>query len=269
MTDQRPVIACGRGQPTQRDLAAIDRFREFLKAQAQLKKTTELTTVGEHPMKQTSTHPTDTAHLHNGERITLEELAVHLSATAVLLRQLAIATERPAVPVELDELCGDLDRIADDLARKAETIAEVEAIIADEKPLARRFGSEPWGFAAYGLDPERTIYRKRLSTVLTHHQITALARPDSPWRADQAEPGISYLEGLDGLPDLDRFESQRGARRRAREREDRILKLTTELPCPSCGAEAGRSCTTKTGRVAELSHQPRRQAAVAHVDQED
>ncbi|MFJ8966074.1 hypothetical protein ACIRG5_42460 [Lentzea sp. NPDC102401] len=41
MTDERPVIACGRGRPTARDLAALAEFREFLKAQAQLKKTIE------------------------------------------------------------------------------------------------------------------------------------------------------------------------------------------------------------------------------------
>lgn len=219
-------------------------------------------------MTQTSTEPTDTAHLHAGERITLEELAVHLSAAAVWLRQLAIAAERPSIPVELDEVCGELDRKASDLARTAEQIAEVDAIITDEKLLARKFGSEPWGFAAHGLDPDRTTYRKRLSTVLTHHQIVALARPDSPWRADQAEPGVAYLDGLDGLPGLDRFESQRGARRRAQEREQRILEQTRQLLCPSCGAEPDRDCRTKTGRVAELSHQPRRQAAVAVVDEQ-
>jgi hypothetical protein len=217
-------------------------------------------------MPQNSTSPTDTAHLHDGERITLEELATHLSAASVWLRQLAIAIERPAIPVELDELCGDLDRAAGELARSAERIAEVDAIITDELPLARTFGSEPWGYAAHGLDPDKTKYGKRLSTVLTHHQIIALGRTDSPWRADQAVPGVAYLDGLDGLPGLDRFESQRGARRRAKEREQRILEQMLKQPCPSCGAEPDRGCKTKTGRMAELSHQPRRQAAIAAVD---
>ncbi|GHH57624.1 zinc finger domain-containing protein [Lentzea cavernae] len=218
-------------------------------------------------MTQTSTHPTDTAHLHDGDRITLEELSIHLSAAAVWLRQLAIAAETPSVPVELEEFCDDLDRAANELVRKAERVAEVNGIIADEKPLHRKFnGSEPWGFAAHGADPDKTRYGKKLSTVLTHHQIVALARPDMPWRSDQTEPGIAYLDGLDGLPGLDRWESKRGAKRRAQEREQRILATTRQTPCPSCGAEPNRECRTKTGRVAELSHQPRRQAAVAHVD---
>lgn len=218
--------------------------------------------------QQTTTDPTDTAHLHGGDRITLDELKVNLSALAVWLRQLAIAAERPATPVELDEVCGELDRMASDLTRSAERIAEVDAIITDERPLMRSFGSEPWGFAAHGLDPDKSRYGKRLSTVLTHHQIIALARTDSPWRANQAEPGIAYLEGLDGLPGLERWESQRGAKRRAKEREERILKQTIKEPCPSCGAEPDRGCQTKTGRLAELAHQPRRQAAVAVVDQQ-
>lgn len=215
---------------------------------------------------QNSTDPTDTAHLHAGERITLEELSTQLSAAAVWLRQLAIAAERPSVPVELDEVCRDLDRMADELARVGGHIAEVDAIIVDGKPLARTFGSEPWGAAAHGLDPDKTKYGKRLSTVLTHHQIVALARPDSPWRADQAEPGVPYLKGIAGLPGLDRWESQRGAKRRAKEREQRIFAQTRLESCPSCGAEPKGECRTKTGRLAEVSHRPRRQAAIATID---
>lgn len=220
-------------------------------------------------MTQTSTDPTDTSHLRAGDRITLEELAVQMSAAAVWLRQLAIAAETPAVPVELEDICDELDRSANDLARKAERVAEVNGIIADERPLHRMFnGTEPWGFAAHGVDPDKTRYGKRLSTVLTHHQISALARPDMPWRADQAAPGISYLDGLDGLPGVERWESRRGAKRRAQEREARIFQQTRQIQCPSCGAEPGRECQTKTGRVAELSHQPRRQAAVVLVDEQ-
>jgi hypothetical protein len=215
---------------------------------------------------QTSTDPADAGHLYVGDRITLEELATHLSAAAVWLHQLAVAAERPAVPVELEQICDELARTAAQLTRTAETVAEVDGIVTDERPLARGFGSEPWGFAAHGADPDRKQYGKRLSTVLTPHQICSLARLDTPWRADQAEPGVAYLDGLDGLPGLERWESQRGAKRRAAEREARIRTQTRQEPCTSCGAEPGRACQTRTGRLAEIDHQPRRQAAVATVD---
>jgi hypothetical protein len=217
--------------------------------------------------QQQSTDPTDTRHLHAGERITLDELAVHLSAAATWLRQLAIAAERPAVPVELGQLCDELDGAASRLASSAETVAEIDTIISDEQPLAPTFGgTEPWGFAAYGADPDKKRFGKQLSTVLTHWQIRSLARDDRPWRADHAVEGIPYLAGLDGLPGLDRWESARAAKRRAADRERRILAQTLQEPCDTCGAQPGRECQTRTGRVAELAHQVRRRAAVATVD---
>ncbi|ONF73922.1 hypothetical protein AVR91_0204110 [Amycolatopsis keratiniphila subsp. keratiniphila] len=197
----------------------------------------------------------------------MEELVTHLSAAAVWLRQLAVAAERPAVPVELEQVCDELSGQASRISGLAETLAEVDNIITEERPLARTFGgTEPWGFAAYGADTDKTRYGKRLSTVLTHHQVAALARPDTPWRADQAEPGIPYLEGLDGLPELDRWESKRADKRRAAEREKRIREQTRAEPCTTCGAEPGRECQTRTGRLAEMPHQARRQAAVATID---
>ncbi|MGH9058821.1 MAG: zinc finger domain-containing protein [Acidimicrobiales bacterium] len=48
--------------------------------------------------------------------------------------------------------------------------------------------------------------------------------------------------------------------------EARIRTQTRQEPCTSCGAEPGRACQTRTGRLAEIDHQPRRQAAVATVD---
>lgn len=215
-------------------------------------------------MSQNSTEATDTEHLHAGERITLDEVVVALSAAATWLQQVAIAAERPAVPVELEEICGDLHRTADDLTRTAKTLAEVDAVITDRTPLMRTFGKEPWGAAAHGLD--RDEFGKRLSTVLTPRQILGLARTDSPWRFEQAEPGIAYLDGLDGLPDLDRWESQRGARRRAAEREERILAETTKHACPTCQAKPDAPCKTKNGWVSDKAHQPRRKAAIAVVD---
>lgn len=131
-------------------------------------------------VEQNSTDPTSTGHLHAGERITLDELATHLSAARVWLRQLAVAAERPAVPVELGKLCDELDRMAKDLGDRAAELAKTDAVIRDERPLPRTlFGSA------------------------------------------------------------------------------------------TCGAEPGRECRTRTGRLAELDHQPRRQKAVATIDAGD
>lgn len=215
---------------------------------------------------QSSASPEDTAHLRAGDRITLEEFATELGAAAVWLRQLAVAGERPQVPVNLEAMLERLDSMARELTGFAEEVAETNAIIEEGRPLMRSFGSEPWGAAAYGADPDRSQYGKRLSTVLSDRQIRALARPDSPWAADHAEPGISYLDGLDGLPELHRWESPRAVKRRAREREERIQAETGRQPCPTCGAEPDRECRTKTKRVAQTPHEKRRAAAVAVVD---
>jgi hypothetical protein len=222
-------------------------------------------------VQQNSTDPTDNGHLFAGERITLDELATHLSAVRVWLRQLAVAAERPAVPVELGKLCDELDRMAEDVGDRAAELAKVDAVIQDGRPLPRTMfgGNEPWGAAAHGADPDKAKYGKRLSTVLSFHQILRLAYDEMPWRADQAEPGISYLEGLEGLPGLDRWESPRAARRRAQEREQRIQAQTRQEVCPTCHAEPGGECRTRTGRLAELDHKPRRQKAVATIDAAD
>lgn len=221
---------------------------------------------------QASTDPASTGHLRAGERITLDELAVHLSALAVWTRQLSVAAERPAVPVELKEVCVELDGMADRLAERAEVIADVDRIITDRVPLAPTFsGHEPWGARAAETAPGE--YNKRLSIVLTHWQVRHLAEwqarserqhPKSPAEAD----GIPYLDGLAGLPGLDSWESARAAERRARDRAKAIAEQTLRETCTSPGCNAGPSehCRTKTGRLAEQSHTPRIRTATAVVD---
>ncbi len=215
------------------------------------------------PRYQASTDPADTAHLRAGDRITLTELATELGAVAVWLRQLAIAAETPAVPVELGDMCDQLDQTAADLSRKAEVIADVDQIITERRPLRPFFPTrEPWGLRAHGSDRDK--WGKRLSTVLSHRQINSLALADMPWRDE--EPGITYLDGIAGLPGLDAWESPRAARRRAAARAKAIDALARQILCPTCSAPAGRDCTTKTGRLAEQLHRPRVAAATTDYD---
>lgn len=218
---------------------------------------------------QQSADPSDTAHLHAGDRITMEEIVTQLSAAAVWLRQLAVAAERPVVPVELGKLCDELDQMASRLDSNAEALAEVDVIITEDRPLMPTFaGVEPWGAAAHGADPDKTKFGKQLSTVLSPWQIRALARDDMPWRAEQAVELTSYRAGLEGLPGLDRWESPRAVRRRAEQRERRIRQQSRQEPCTSCGTAPGSQCRTKTGRLADVDHQARRRAAIAAIDQE-
>lgn len=229
---------------------------------------------------QAGTDPTSTGHLRAGERITLDELAVHLSALAVWTRQLSVAAETPAVPVELRDLCEQLDRMADQLTDQAGTVADVDRIITDQAPLAPFFnGREPWGARAAETEPGQ--YHKRLSTVLTPRQIRHLAewqratgllgaRPARPQRQLPKSPaeadGIPYLDGLAGLPGLDAWESARAGERRARDRAAAIAEQTLRETCESCNAGPGEHCRTKTGRLAEQSHQPRIRTATAVID---
>lgn len=215
------------------------------------------------PRHQASTDPAYTAHLRAGERITLPELATEISAAAAWLRQIAIAAETPDIPVELGEMCESLDQTATDLAAKATYLADVDRIITDRVPLNPFFGGrEPWGLRAHGSDREQ--FGKRLSTVLTHWQIRHLAQKDMPWRDD--EPGIPYLDGIEGLPGLEAWESTRAERRRAAEREAAIRGLTRLTVCPTCEAGSRQDCRTKTGRLAEQFHRPRIAAATTEYD---
>jgi hypothetical protein len=137
-----------------------------------------------------------THYLFTGDRMSLDELAVHLNAAALWLRDLAIAAEQPDVPVELgDNLCERLAILSDELARFGDDIAETDTIISEHRPLKPYLSMhkrEPWGSRAHGEDP--ATWGKRLSTVLSMRQILMLAREDEePWR--NHEPGIPYWEG--------------------------------------------------------------------------
>lgn len=213
---------------------------------------------------QFSTDPAETEHLRAGPRITLDELAVHLDAVAVWLRQLAIAAETPAVPVELGDNVSDrLDSMAKDLAALGVDVAKADQVIAGWQPLRPYLHNrEPWGVRAHGSDREQ--WGKRLSTVLSLRQVLYLAADDLPWRDE--ETGIAYLDGLNGLPGLDEWESPRAARRRAAEREAQIQEQAMREHCATCQAIPRAYCRTKSGQLAETFHKPRLKAAIATVD---
>ncbi|MDB4873450.1 MAG: hypothetical protein JWL97_4454, partial [Gemmatimonadales bacterium] len=161
-----------------------------------------------------------------------------------------------------------LDQAAERLVEKAAVVAEVDAIIAEGRPLRPFFsGQQPWGARAHGSD--RAEFGKRLSTVLSHWQINHLAADMAadmgmPWRDEQ--PGISYLDGIEGLPGLEVWESPRAARRRAAERQAAIAVQTLREPCSSCTAAPGNPCMTNGGRLAETPHRPRVTAATRVID---
>ncbi|MFD9948823.1 hypothetical protein ACFWYW_46770 [Nonomuraea sp. NPDC059023] len=210
----------------------------------------------------------DTRYLHHGDRITLDELAVHLSAAARWLDHLAIAAEKPAVPIELgDNVCDRLTALSRELGQLGADIGKVDEIITEQRPLApylSMHGREPWGSRAHGEEPAK--YGKRLSTILSLRQIERLARHDEePWA--NHEPGIPYLEGIKDLPGLEEWESKRAADRLARARHAAIDAQAKEELCTTCQAKPGSWCRTKNGFVADTFHKPRTRAATAVVDE--
>ncbi|MFI6883954.1 hypothetical protein [Streptosporangium canum] len=107
--------------------------------------------------EQVSTDPARTEHLRAGERLTLDELAVHLDAAQVWLRQLALAAETPAVPIELGaNVCDRLDAMAEELGRLGQDIAQADAVISAWQPLRPYLPNrEPWGARAHGSDRDK------------------------------------------------------------------------------------------------------------------
>jgi hypothetical protein len=166
---------------------------------------------------------TDTAHLMEAERITLDELAGHLSAIELRLRQLARAAETPATPVELADIISSLRSSAStvrDLGEKANFYAR---IVEGDVPLATTFpGGDPWGAAALGSD--REDYGGP-AVIPTANQLWRLAA-DGRLRAEAGEETTTYPEGMAGLPTsiLRSWESKEAAVRRRRERDAAVAK---------------------------------------------
>ena len=234
--------------------------------------------------EQASTDPAATEHLRAGDRITLDELAVHLNAASVWLRQLAMAGETPDVPVDLGaNLCNEVDHMAQRLEEAGQKVAELNTVIAGRSPLAPTLpDGAPWGSRA--LDPSNAVTSRAPVVIPTMYQVLGLARwhqetralvmpPPRPERQRTASPaapdGIAYLDGIADVPGLDGWESPRAAERRARERAAAIQVRARQEPCATCDAAPGDYCRTKTNRVAETFHRPRITAATKAVDEQD
>lgn len=202
---------------------------------------------------QTSTDPADTAHLSEGQRITLDEISVHLSAVSVWLRQLSRAAETPAAPVELSDFITSWERTAKDLAHYATKTAELSAIVEGDAPLSATFyGGKPWGKTAAGNAPDEYGPPPVIPSLnqIWHLRAQAENHPD--------EPTVTYREAVG---DIEGFESRHAAARRSAEAAAALFEATRATVCPRCGAGPGAWCRTSTGRVAELFHKPREAAA--------
>lgn len=209
--------------------------------------------------QQDSTDPAATAHLRNGERITMDEMAVQLSAIAVWLRQLARAAETPAVPVELHEWIESWEGTARSLARYAENVGTVADAVEGEAPLATAFlGGKPWGAEAAGQLRDEFGPAPVVLTVnqVWHLRNQAQMHPDGPT--------VTYREQIGPV---EGFESKHAASRRAAERAVALREVTLATVCPRCEAGPGSPCRTNTGRLSEVFHKPRTAVAEEAMNQ--
>ncbi|MDT0435634.1 MULTISPECIES: zinc finger domain-containing protein [Streptomyces] len=210
---------------------------------------------------QQDTSDASTDHLSAGDRITLDELAVHCSAAAVWLDQLARAAETPDTPVELADDIDCLRREATTLRDRAGRLQRIARIIDGDVPLATGFAAgDRWGAAAMNTD--RETYGGP-AIIPTANQLLLLARD-----ASYAENTVTYPEGMAGVRKslLLSWESKTAQERRRRERDAAVQEEELRIECESCDAGAQQRCRTKTGRLAELTHKVRRRTAEANVD---
>lgn len=210
---------------------------------------------------QASAAEDSTAHLMAGERITVEELAVHCSAAAVWLAQLARAAETPATAVELEEDINALRQDAARLRQRAERLSKLAQIIDGDLPLAATFPrGDAWGAAA--MDADRDDYGGP-AVIPTANQLLHLAGTSA-----YATTTTTYPAGMAGVPAslLTSWESKTAQERRRLERARAIGEETLRIGCERCGAGSGEHCRTSTGRFAEQAHSSRQREAQANVD---
>ncbi|MEZ7005038.1 hypothetical protein [Streptomyces sp. AD55] len=204
---------------------------------------------------------TDTSHLREGDRITLDELAAHLSAVELRMRQLARAAEEPDTPVELEPTITSLRNLAGQTRELAERTADLTRIVEGDVPLSVGLGMQrdPWGAAA--LDVDREDYGGP-AIIPTQWQLLRLATD-----AGRGET-TTYPEAMAGVPRsiLLSWESKAAADRRVRERAAAVQKEVLRIECTKCKAERGARCQTSSGWDAEQPHVGRLREARARVD---
>lgn len=209
-----------------------------------------------------TTAEADTSPVRDGDRITLDELAVHLSAIDLRLRQLARAAETPATPLELADTIDSLRSNARQVRELGDRMALLARIIDGDVPLATCFpDGDPWGAAALNTDREDF---GGPAVIPTQWQLLKLA---GAGKFDGQET-TTYTEGMAGVPQsiLRSWASKATA---ARQRLERAAAVRTEVllvECDRCQAGTGEQCRTKTGWAAEQPHTGRQREAEARVD---
>ncbi|MFJ6540531.1 hypothetical protein ACIQMP_07785 [Streptomyces sp. NPDC091385] len=204
------------------------------------------------------------ADLHDGKRITLEELETHLSAVDLRLRQLARAAETPETPVELERLIESMRTAAGQVRRLATDVGQLAAIIDGRTVLSKTFSSgDGWGSAAVGTDRE-TFGGPAI--IPTEPQLQLLA-DQAKWKDEDGQ--TTYREAMAGVPRslLLSWESKAAGARREREREAAVRKEVLKLGCERCGSGVGQRCKAKSGWEAEQPHAARLKEARARVDE--
>ncbi|MER7937891.1 MULTISPECIES: hypothetical protein [unclassified Streptomyces] len=216
-------------------------------------------------MKNVHDPVTDLSDVQSGRRITLDELAVGLSAVRLMLRKLARAAETPDTPVELSDTIKGLRHLAENVREHADRAGFLARVVEGDVPLAKTFkgeGSDPWGKAARGTDREDF---GGPAIIPTQWQLIHLAQQAKWALAQEGEADTTtYPEAMDGVGRG--WESKEAQARRRRERDAEVAREVLLVVCEKCAAGEGEQCRTNSGRVAEKAHVPRQREAEATVD---
>ncbi|MCX5239797.1 hypothetical protein OG824_31810 [Streptomyces prunicolor] len=199
----------------------------------------------------------NTTDLMAGKKITVDELAVELSAIELRLRQAAFAAEVPETPVELADTISNLRSYASSIRSSSDQLRFLARIVAGDVPLAMTFPTgDVWGAAARGTD---RVDFGGPAIVPTQWQLQRLAEDGK-----RATETITYPEAMAGVG-LG-WESKAATARRRRERDAAVAAEVLQTRCAKCGAGDGEQCRTAKGWAADQAHVGRQREAEATVD---
>lgn len=206
----------------------------------------------------------DLSDVQAGKRITLDELAVGLSAVNLMLRKLARAAEVPDTPVELSDTIKSLRSLASSVEEHADRAEFLARVVEGDVPLAKVFsqGGDPWGVAARGTDREDF---GGPAIIPTQWQFIRLAQ-QAKFSVEQGktEGLTTYPEAMAGVGIG--WESKEAQARRQRERNAAVAREVLLIPCKGCSVGENEYCRTKNGRISEKAHAVRQREAEATVD---